>query len=693
MNIDNDVVFYCNGKVASDIKVSYKLNNSEFNPLDEPLSSEFIYVATNNPAITNIFDVSDEESYTIDTSRITSYGDNTNTIDVTLNTKQTNMNIYIVADLDRPTSATASYYRAKNRTDSSFNARLISFNPQDYYLKIDSVVAHDISGSEGTSSGYVAAIENVNDDVTRIRSVSLNLVDKNGNDVTYNNKKVFISYLFEYTNKVGNTIYMYAPFINATTNYTWAFGWGTSNYGIAYNKPVTIYGNNVPVDSSGNIACPAMPFTYTGTRVSYGLLEMENGYDYFLYSRQIQTRHELTLYSMFTVEAIKHVVASIGLFFYAGGILNMPIVTGNTTDGSFVSGSAIETTDSDIKKYTDTKGHTPVFPDHADDDIIDDMKLGLGHTYLGMVKYYKLNPAQLVVFGQDISDESLIEAGFDAFKSIVSLKLYTLPLSTYGEFTDYEQVYLSYQPLSVMAERLIRTKSHIFLGDYTIEGYHGSISNPHFLDMEPYTNVEVYIPFCGFVNLPTTKVMYQRIEVYLVYDIVLATCVGVVKCNGNIIAEKSGVIGADVPFASQNAGIMNGAIMESALSTAGSAALTAASGITGNAFGAMSGIIAGIASITHGVTSVYKNYTQVVGNAGGEVPFGLPDTCFIKITYPKKFLPENYGRMVGKMCNKTGKLGDFHGFTICENCHVNIKATDEEKTMIDNLLRKGVILP
>lgn len=693
MTIDDNVVFYCNGKVASDIKVSYKLNNSEFAPLDEPLSSEFIYVATNNPAITNIFDVSDEESYTIDTSRITSYGDNTNTIDVTLNTKQTNMNIYIVADLDRPTSATASYYRAKNRTDSSFNARLISFNPQDYYLKIDSVVAHDISGSEGTSSGYVAAIENVNDDVTRIRSVSLNLVDKNGNDVTYNNKKVFISYLFEYTNKVGNTIYMYAPFINATTNYTWAFGWGTSNYGIAYNKPVTIYGNNVPVDSSGNIACPAMPFTYTGTRVSYGLLEMENGYDYFLYSRQIQTRHELTLYSMFTVEAIKHVVASIGLFFYAGGILNMPIVTGNTTDGSFVSGSAIETTDSDIKKYTDTKGHTPVFPDHADDDIIDDMKLGYGHSYLGMVKYYRLTPAQLLSFGSDISDESLIEAGFDPFKSIVSLKMYPIPLTNYGEFTSSEQIFLSYQGLKTFAQRLTDTKTHISLGNYTITGYHGNSSSPHFLDFEPYTTIEVYIPYCGFVTIPVNKVMYKTIETYLVFDIELATCTGIVKCGGNIVGEIAGVIGKDIPFASDNVGIMNGAIMESALGTVVSAGLTAASGLTGNAFGVASGVISGIASITHGVTSTYKNYTQVVGSQSGELPFAMPDSCFIKITYPKKFLPENYGRMIGKMCNKTGKLGDFHGFTICENCHVNIKATDEEKTMIDRLLRKGVILP
>lgn len=329
----------------------------------------------------------------------------------------------------------------------------------------------------------------------------------------------------------------------------------------------------------------------------------------------------------------------------------------------------------------------------SDSDDIDDMKLGYGRSYLGMVKYYKLTPAQLVSFGQDISDESLIEAGFDAFKSIVSLKMYTLPINTYGEFTEPEQVYLSYQPLTISAERLSSTKTHIHLGDYTIEGYHGSITNPHFLDMEPYTNVEVYIPFCGFVNLPTTKVMYQTIEVYLVFDVVLATCSGVVKCNGNIIAEKSGVIGSDIPFAAENAGIMNGAIMESALSTAGSAALTAASGITGNAFGAMSGIIAGVASISHGVTSVYKNYTQVVGTAGGEVPFGLPDSCFIKITYPKKFLPDDYNSMVGRMCNKTGKLGDFSGFTVCENCHVNIKATNVEREMLEKLLKKGVILP
>lgn len=332
-------------------------------------------------------------------------------------------------------------------------------------------------------------------------------------------------------------------------------------------------------------------------------------------------------------------------------------------------------------------------PEPSDDDDIDDMELGVGGNYTGMVKYYRLSPAQLLLFSQLIQDSSVVPAGYDVLQNIVALKRYPINLSEYAEFSDAELMKVGSVTIPLSASQLAWEKRNISLGKFTIPGYHGSKENPHFLDFSPYTTAEIFVPYCGFVTLPVDKIMYNEIEVRFLVDVKLGNCNAVIKCNGNIVGEKSGILGSDIPLVAVNMGVAMGAIVQGLTDTTLGFVSAIPYAAAGNPAATISGILNGTSALTQTIMSAKKNYTEVVGNTGGDIMFSMPDRCYIKLTYPKKALPDNYGKMVGFMCGKGGRLGDFKGFTICENVHVNVKATEEEKQMILEKLLTGVIMP
>lgn len=346
------------------------------------------------------------------------------------------------------------------------------------------------------------------------------------------------------------------------------------------------------------------------------------------------------------------------------------------------------------KTQTDTNTIDPTKPPKPkDDDDIDDMTLGVGRNYAGMIKYYRLSPAQLLLFSQEIQDESVVPAGYDIMKNIIALKRFPTDLDNYAEFGEAELIKIGSVTVPLSASQLDGEKKNIGLGSYTINGYHGSAEEPHFLDFSPYTTAEVFIPYCGFVTIPVDKVMYNTIEVRLLVDVKLGNCTGVVKCNGNIVGQKAGVLGADIPLVAVNMGVAMGAIVQGLMDTTIGFASAIPYAAAGNTAATFSGVLNGTSALTQTIMSSRKNYTEVIGTTGGDIMFTMPDKCYIKLTYPKKELPANYGKMVGYMCGKGGRLGDFKGFTICENVHVNVNATEEEKQMILEKLLTGVIMP
>ena len=68
-----------------------------------------------------------------------------------------------------------------------------------------------------------------------------------------------------------------------------------------------------------------------------------------------------------------------------------------------------------------------------------------------------------------------------------------------------------------------------------------------FLDYEPYTRMELYIPFCGTVQMNPADILGRDLNVQLVVDFTTGTCTGYVMSDDLVIETVSGNIAIDIP--------------------------------------------------------------------------------------------------------------------------------------------------
>lgn len=323
-------------------------------------------------------------------------------------------------------------------------------------------------------------------------------------------------------------------------------------------------------------------------------------------------------------------------------------------------------------------------------DDIDDILLGHDLFENGFVNYFQVTAGNLTDISTAISNE---KEKIGIINNVISLKSYVVPTSAFLSAGSTISAPIKLNGVTVLesAPKIVAHSMKYHIGDYTINGRYGNTANPHFLDKSPYTIMELYIPFCGIVTLPD-KCMYNTISVDLLSDLFSGGCIGVVKCNGAIVAEKTGMIGFDIPLSASNTSELSHALLNNVMTAVNIGANVIESGATGNISGMIPSTAKGINNIVSMYHTVNQNYTNIIGSSGGKSDFAMPAQCYIKICTKIINYPDNYTHNVGKPCYKNKKLSDCKGFTMCENVNINVSATDTEKRMIKQLLETGIYI-
>ena len=68
-----------------------------------------------------------------------------------------------------------------------------------------------------------------------------------------------------------------------------------------------------------------------------------------------------------------------------------------------------------------------------------------------------------------------------------------------------------------------------------------------FLDYEPYTHMELYVPFCGTVTLDPRDYMGHTLNIRLVVDFTTGTCVGYIMSDSLVIDTVNGSLAVSIP--------------------------------------------------------------------------------------------------------------------------------------------------
>ena len=210
-----------------------------------------------------------------------------------------------------------------------------------------------------------------------------------------------------------------------------------------------------------------------------------------------------------------------------------------------------------------------------------------------------------------------------------------------------------------------------------------------FMDYSPYTKLSVYIPYCGIVPLNVDNFMNDKISMKCRVDMLTGQFVVFVSNSTGIVTTVSGNCAYQLPIRAND----YNRLVTSGLGLLGGIVGTAGALATGNvplAIGAGLGTVGGLVATSQAMT---KPDVTSKGSLGGNYGILGNRTPYLIIQRPTISVPSDYGKTIGYMSRITAKLGDLTGYTVLEEIHLeHISATDDEKRLIENALKSGVIL-
>lgn len=238
-----------------------------------------------------------------------------------------------------------------------------------------------------------------------------------------------------------------------------------------------------------------------------------------------------------------------------------------------------------------------------------------------------------------------------------------------------------------------------------------------FLDYEPYTHYELYIPFCGVAQIDPGDIMGKRLSVIEVLDFSTGAVTAYILANELVINSLTGTCNINIPVtgtdgitlnAQINNGILNmkrsqgNAFLGSILSTFTLGGLIKAGS---DPAGAANKFMQGQLDVAQ--SSYELQHTQVpmhtIGAASAVGSWTIELNCRLLIYYPTgeaitDDVPPSlanlseYAHTTGFACVLQGKVRDFTGLTVGNIVLDGVNATEEEKKMIQALFSQGVYL-
>lgn len=122
---------------------------------------------------------------------------------------------------------------------------------------------------------------------------------------------------------------------------------------------------------------------------------------------------------------------------------------------------------------------------------------------------------------------------------IVSLQRYPMEIPAVGDTT----IVLGKYDTSLHAKPMEKTAFfYLFYGN-TIQPKFGD----SFLDYQPFTKMELYVPFCGTIQLNPADILGRKLNVQLVVDFTTGTATGFVMSDNLVIETVNGNIAIDIP--------------------------------------------------------------------------------------------------------------------------------------------------
>ena len=301
-------------------------------------------------------------------------------------------------------------------------------------------------------------------------------------------------------------------------------------------------------------------------------------------------------------------------------------------------------------------------------------------TAAGMVELYIPSTSDLASLAQYLWAGSFDPDNFkklfaDPMDAIIGLQIVPVTATEIG--TTPDTLYVGNISTGLSMPKASRQYVPVDCGSLSIPRRLGS-----YLDYSPHTEMQLYLPYIGFVDISPDDCMGGTISVKYLVDIIGGTCVAQVKCNDHVLYEYAAACSCQVPVsAGQYQNIVLGSVR---------GAVGLVSGILGAAGG---GLLSGLSEAADAALSMTKPKIQRSGGFGGSSGLMGHQTPYIIYTVPRLIVPGRQNNFIGYPSYITRTLGDLTGYTQIDSIHLSgIPASQSEQAEIEQLLQEGVYL-
>lgn len=385
----------------------------------------------------------------------------------------------------------------------------------------------------------------------------------------------------------------------------------------------------------------------------------------------------------------KQYYANTGFRFKIDGVWYKPIISGGVVTGY--------TDDMTVKSEWDdwktAKGHD--VPATGGGGDIKDKEHNMPLAYIGgsagMVTFYEINKTGLAS-ADDISEAvsrfDVSQIGKDLLRNFISYKAFAAINTT---DTVDRQIKIAGIPLedsggNALTGRVIGGVLPIDLFSVSHGVTIPTLYNDY-RDFEPYTKIQMYVPFCGWFDLPSWCVG-KKITGTMFTDLYNGTVKAVIKASDTVVAEVGGCCAYDIPFVADATGMKAGAVISSALTTAAAVGATVA----------MPNVATGIAAVSSAANlaaTLNSNATTLKGVLGDGSNLNGLLHVYIKVSRPMSpngltTIPDSYKHEIGVPTMKEIKISAGDGYIQVMDAKVTGNMTAREKQMIIDGFRHGL---
>lgn len=211
-----------------------------------------------------------------------------------------------------------------------------------------------------------------------------------------------------------------------------------------------------------------------------------------------------------------------------------------------------------------------------------------------------------------------------------------------------------------------------------------------FLDYEPHSKVQIHLPYCGTHELKMDDIQGGDLHLSYWIDFMTGSCVAKLRSIrssrggkdvsiNSVLYEFNGNVYVTMPLTATD---WRGAYNSLVQFVGGTVAMA-----SGN-------VMSGVGSIASAVTGQKINLARSgqSGSSYGHMGYNYP---YLILSRPNQSLPYQFKSRQGYTSNISEKLMNLQGFVSIERSSImidNIKASDDEKEMIKDLLEEGIYI-